>query len=727
MADDESSGDDSRNLATLWVSVVPTVKKVAPVMEKAGEEAREKFRDKFSPVGDDIAEVFKKSGAKSGDKFSDELETKTKSRSKQIGSTAGEEFGDSFGAPAGKRVSERINEALDKLGQSGTSAESGQTLGSKLGSAAGKVMTQKISDELADQLGGGKSNADNLGKIFGGQFVDGAGGIIQDKLSGVFKSTLPAELGPVADTLGSTIGGKIAEGIARILTDNPLILGALASAAIAGKKLADASLNVPFIHNRFYNDDGSPTNSFERWADRNVPGMRWLVPGDFNDDGTPKTPKSAAPPPPNFYRDWYPQTTNIGEAGGIPRSSESGFGPPVGAVGGHGSPMPSGLGVGGAGQFPAFPPVPEAPSTEHNPGGVPGSGNKSPFAHMPAFKPAPQSAPDDNGSSSDGTGGLPRVSVGGVSDRRGVATAGSRIANLYALANALQGTPYSQALRNDCSGMVSQLAAVAAGLPDPSPGERFTTVNEGESLARMGFQPGIGPPGSLRVGWYDHGGGNAGHTAMTLPGGEHAESGGSHGNFLVGPGAAGADNPEFDHHAWLPMSGRAPGISGGGLRLGAPDGTQHNPFFVVSAGPAGTGGGSGGAKGGTSGQGQQIGQDMFNGALGELGLDGSVFQGFDGSSLQSSSSSIGSVISGLTQLMPGMNGSSMSRSAIPTGPGGAQNVRTGETTNNYFGDVAPFNITQHGVNGNGVPEFEQHKNAMAAGRGPALTANLPGK
>jgi hypothetical protein len=68
----------------------------------------------------------------------------------------------------------------------------------------------------------------------------------------------------------------------------------------------------------------------------------------------------------------------------------------------------------------------------------------------------------------------------------GLVANGSRVNALYALANSLQGTPYSQALRNDCSGMVAQLAAVAVGLPAPPAGQRFNTTNEQDWLTTHG-------------------------------------------------------------------------------------------------------------------------------------------------------------------------------------------------------------------------------------------------
>ncbi|WP_090601415.1 phage tail tape measure protein [Mycobacterium lentiflavum] len=154
------------------------------------------------------------------------------------------------------------------------------------------------------------------------------------------------------------------------------------------------------------------------------------------------------------------------------------------------------------------------------------------------------------------------------------------------VAHGMVGTGYSQAARNDCSGMVGRVVLGALGIPGA--GGLPTTKNMGPWLAALGFKPGIGGPGAISVGWYDHGGGpNDGHAAMTLSDGENAESGGSHGNFLVGPGAAGAASSQFDHHMFLPnLYGEGPGggmpggfggaggMGGGGMGGGIPAGAR---------------------------------------------------------------------------------------------------------------------------------------------------------
>jgi hypothetical protein len=141
-----------------------------------------------------------------------------------------------------------------------------------------------------------------------------------------------------------------------------------------------------------------------------------------------------------------------------------------------------------------------------------------------------------------------------------------------AVARGFAGTKYSQGSRYDCSGMVGRVIEGALHTGGPLP----TTKNMGSWLTKLGFKSGSGGPGSIRVGWYDNGGGpNSGHAAMTLSDGENAESGGKNNVFTLGPGAAGADNPEFNNHMFLPASslyGEGVGGDGSGGAFGGASG-----------------------------------------------------------------------------------------------------------------------------------------------------------
>ena len=119
-------------------------------------------------------------------------------------------------------------------------------------------------------------------------------------------------------------------------------------------------------------------------------------------------------------------------------------------------------------------------------------------------------------------------------------------------ARGVEGKPYVWGGVNwgDCSGAVSALANYATGR-DPF-GSRFATMTEGAELAARGFKPGLGPAGSLQVGWFN-GGPYGGHTSATLPNGVNFEMGGGRGNGQYGGQAAPASHSQYTDHAHLPM------------------------------------------------------------------------------------------------------------------------------------------------------------------------------
>ncbi|ORV85011.1 hypothetical protein AWC11_20690 [Mycobacterium interjectum] len=137
---------------------------------------------------------------------------------------------------------------------------------------------------------------------------------------------------------------------------------------------------------------------------------------------------------------------------------------------------------------------------------------------------------------------------------------GGPVSRLYQEAQALNGGPYVWG-STDCSGAVSDLVNAALGTSG-----RMSTATAQNWLAEKGFQPGMGGPGSLNIGWYN-GGPGGGHMAATLPDGTHFESGGSHGGIMLGGGAAGAESSEFTNHMHLPLQGFYPdgpaGAAGG--------------------------------------------------------------------------------------------------------------------------------------------------------------------
>lgn len=152
----------------------------------------------------------------------------------------------------------------------------------------------------------------------------------------------------------------------------------------------------------------------------------------------------------------------------------------------------------------------------------------------------------------------------------------------------------------DCSGMVSATVNDILGR-DPFE-SRMATPNEGEWLAERGFVDGLGGPGDVSVGWYDHGGGASGHTAMTLSDGTNVESNGSDGVVIGGP--VGAADPMFENHMHLPAAALRGGDSGETFGS-APGGGAASGGGGTPIG-SGIGSGGGSASWGNSGGGSQF-------------------------------------------------------------------------------------------------------------------------
>jgi hypothetical protein len=598
---------DDFNLATLWVPVVPEVSQVGKKIEDAGEEAKRKWSEKVKDFGKTITDDLQKAGDKTKDIFA------------KAGSDSSGAFADSFKDLGANQWGGIVRDLGKNLGDE-FGAKIGDSLGDSLGNRFRDVLgnsSRAVGDffdnvtKSADQVRGGiQSVHDVIASLNGGDVGSALSGI-----SGAFDhiSTLTSTVGidinglkgPLGDVLG-TAGGIVGQfdsmkgGIQEFagLTESlaPGISAALSSAlgplSIAATGLSLIIGGLPGIGGGLSQILAAPdpTQGFQSPIQgppiEQTPAAQMPLPGQT---------QPAAPPP--------------GAPPGVRYRASQGSLDPFSAL------LPPGMAPPDLST-----PVPIAPADT---GGM--STAPAPFTVPPHQAPPPVPPPTHFSAPSSVV--APSSVTGGVGSHGDLAAAGSRVGALYSLAGALEGTPYSQPLRNDCSGMVAQLAAVAVGLPPPSAGERFSTPNEGAWLASHGFQPGMGPEGSFRVGW-NPAPGNAGHTAATLPGGEHAESGGRGGGFRVGRGAAGADDPQFSMHAWLPMDGSAPSTPrfGGADASGRsiPVGTEHDPLYVTHVS-----GGAGGAAGGSpfEGQGEQLAQGLGKGALEMLGLDGSVFGG----------------------------------------------------------------------------------------------------
>lgn len=130
----------------------------------------------------------------------------------------------------------------------------------------------------------------------------------------------------------------------------------------------------------------------------------------------------------------------------------------------------------------------------------------------------------------------------------------------------------------DCSYTAGKFAAFGLGLP--TSGRHFSTVSQLSWLRSHGAQIGDGPEGSLRIGWYDNGGGQFGHTSSTLPDGTNVEMGGGNGGGAIGRGAVPWNHSQFTHHAWIPAAN-----SGG---AGEPGSDDYSQYYVPIDGAGGS-------------------------------------------------------------------------------------------------------------------------------------------
>lgn len=543
--------DGDFNLATLWLPVAPETSKLGPAMEQAGKDSKKKFTDNVKGIGDVIHDDLSKASGKVKDTFTGVGKSITDILAK-TGADSSKSLAESFGADTGP-----LRTLVDTTNQARTGVQN-------LGKAFVDLKSGNVNSAL-DNANKSLQNIDDSAKKAGFDLKDL--GVPQEATDSLSK--LNDTSGSLSQHLEEAKGG-----VERLGQSGGGLSGLISKLGEVGVIAASVKEALNDIKNAdHWLEDRMPWYKSMDEDFKNNPLNSWFK-ETFGGDDKPKD-----------------SSTPYFDAQGRPLNSS---GQPFGGPGG---PAPS-----------ATPHTPY-PTTQP-PGSAPRNFYKDwygPSADTSDSEPAPSSSRSSSRISGSS-------SIGSPTSRTDLHAAGSRVAYLYALAKSLEGTPYSQDLRNDCSGMVSQLAAAALGMPPPSAGDRFTTVNEGDWLMSHGFKSGIGPEGSFQVGWYDHGGGNNGHTAATLPGGEHAESGGSHNNFHVGAGSAGADNSEFEHHAYLPMDGL-----GGGS---GPAGSKADPVFVSQAD---TGSGSGSST--FESQGQQLGQGLVNGVLQMFGLDGSVFGG----------------------------------------------------------------------------------------------------
>lgn len=539
--------------ADLWVAVVPDVSKVGPEMEKAGKEAKGKFGDAVRDFGKSIHDDLEKVGEKAKDVFS----KAGTDAGTGFRSTIANEFKDAVSDITGALRSGNIDGAIDGVKtKMGSISDAVKNIGLDVSGWVPELDKSKTPLDEVD-----KKMSDSLKSV--------------TDISSQFEG-LPGKIGAAAGKV-TLLAGEIGLAVAAMQQLEPYV-------DALDQKIHDSS-------------------EFGKWMEEHPPSTwgQWL--GDH----------LGAKQSREFLGRTFGYDPTLGHGNSGPAQTFTGGGIEPFAPGFIG-PIPPGAVRAPGGVNPAVP-APSAPPGASNFYrdwyGAGGGGDDS--------GPSPSASAPSSGGGGGRAGGssYTRPSIGTPTDAAGLAAAGSRVANLYAFAKSLAGTPYSTPLRNDCSGMVAELAAVAVGLPPPAAGARFSTANEGEWLAAHGFQPGLGGPNDLNIGWHQ-GGPGGGHTAATLPGGIHAEQGGGTAGdqFTLGAGAAGAESSQFDQHAHLAMNGM-----GGGAQI--PTGAEHDPIYTMQAAQGAGGGGGSPAEQ----QGQQLGQGLGKGFLQLLGLDGSVFGG----------------------------------------------------------------------------------------------------
>lgn len=212
----------------------------------------------------------------------------------------------------------------------------------------------------------------------------------------------------------------------------------------------------------------------------------------------------------------------------------------------------------------------------------------------------------------------------------------------------------------DCSSAVEDLVNIMDGRP--TGGRSMATGNAAQWLTEHGFQPGMGGPGDMRVGY------NAGHMQATLPGGTPFNWGSDAAAARGGVGGTGAFDPSFTDHYYRPAGGATPTLADGS--------SITNPGLTnpVWSGAPGTGGISGGG-----GQGPLFGQGLGIGSGVDAGSGGAPGVGYDPMALLPGSSvpgqGGGNPLGGLTGGPGGAPGGGFGwgRGGAPGAPGGLGN------------------------------------------------------
>lgn len=746
------------------------------VATDAGQKAGDAYNDAFNKTrAEDTAapeaatksgtEAGKASGRAAGKAHNDELKKTTAAESDSIGKA----IGGALGAGAGRAAAEALEDALPKALQGTGLSGLGASLGEQLGGAIGDHLTEipgKIKDGLAQARTVITGSAEGIkGAITGIKTVadhvhdstfhigDGVK-VAADALRGLNitslttgldrVSTMVTQAEPVAAAFGVDISswpGDINQvvGPAQTLSDTfTAAKGAVSGTADALAVLAEGSPAVVAALEGISAAAG-PIAIMLGGIAAGVYGLSKLR--DYIATGAGDRPAGVTPDEARAL--WNGASPGQVANPNIP-TAPGGLG--LGTELPAGSPAPPRTGIPtllpGTGTTPPLRGNPDGSSTASTPGGnlsdlLGGSeGGGGIFGPGPKGKDSVLmwGAPGEHmwtAPEVDAVGGHARMEELRAAARAGALRGydqGGAVGNppgLERYVDAMSGTKYDTTARTDCSGMASRIASVYLGLP-PQPA--FTTQSEASWLAQHGAIPGMGPPGSLRFGWYNHGSGTMdGHTAVTLPDGRNAESGGSHGGFLVGGGAAGADNPEFDQHAYFPRNPQGMTTAGGGVASGIAGGADGGAGGMAGVGGgAGAGGGVGGA-GGLGGAASTAAGGKAGGPMSAFNKAGGIGGAADiGKQFLSDTFGFGTILPGLdefppTQFLFGMLDSLLGTGGGGSGTGGILGNMLGGAINpggGGFGMIPGMggDVTPGGV---GPPAFDPALPGLSAGLGDA--------
>jgi hypothetical protein len=767
------------DLSVLWVPIMPETSKLGPAMEEAGKDATESFGKATSGIGDKIhdsftkatgkvRDVFHKAGndasesmaegvkqgskkvedavAESGEKAKGKFREKLGDLSKQVlsnvdadavGRTIGEKISTGFKDTFQSTLYQKVSDAFgsDKGWIGGKIAEQ---IGDSLGSSAGQGITTWLKD-LKGDVNGVKDAANTTKQAFA-SFKDGdtVGGVskLVDSFGklGIEVKDLPQ---PLQDVLGKTNAAKAsAQEFADVFKGMPGIVGKLGTAI---SELAGPLGLVIGLSTELYQEQHA-ANDAMRQAFQD-PGLRAAM--EHRESAqhpfTPAAPDKPLPPMDMTTKTAEAQLAASGDKEALrDLQLRAQQGDQEAATLLHDNNLAS-----------AIPAAPTAPSTGSWFGG-PGRGHGPiPSARSSYTAPADLVPRDAGGASGLNLSTIPIAAQKYANDcidasariilshsginmtedqMMGVIPAGGTIDSQAAGMNKLDPAGGFKAMPGSGGSPAAMFAAIKASI-DSGTGS-VLNVAPGSSLAGRNFSEGhfiaatgYNPDGTINLSDTARG------TKYSVSQADAFQA--TRGRGIVAGTGAGFAGTGAGPVPDSSLGGGGRGSLGSSGGIGIPTGAQHDPLYIMPADAGGSGGSS------SQDQGQQLGSGLIDGLMQAVGLDGSVLKGFGGSSnplhfgitklatgLVNSfagggqgggggSLGGGSILPGLGSLIP-----HAASGGVPIGPGGAQNVRTGDTTNHYYGDTGPqLNVQQYGVS-----SPTQDLQATANGAGNRLSA-----